>query len=201
MYSPGRSGVRVKSAVAYVKVSTSKQGRSGLGLDAQRERIGQFATAEGFTIVGEWVEVESGKEDDRPQLNAAITEARRRKCPIITSKLDRLSRDVHFISGLMKHRVPFIVCDLGADADPFMLHLYAALAEKERKLISERTKAALKAAKARGTILGNPKLDDARRTSNKVLREEADRFAQSVVPIIREVQGTGITSHRGIAKV
>src|SRR4029079_8678950 len=90
-----------------------------------------------------------------PQLAPALAEARRRRCPIAVAKLDRLSRDVHFISGLMAQRVPFIVAELGADADPFMLHIYAALAEKERALISERTRAALAQKKAQGVVLGN----------------------------------------------
>ena len=105
--------------------------------------------AEGITLIAEYVEIETGKGADaldrRPELSAALAQARKAKCPILVAKLDRLSRDVHFISGLMAHRVPFIVAELGADADPFMLHLYAALAEKERSLISARTKAALAA--------------------------------------------------------
>src|SRR5262249_57215802 len=121
-------------------------------VEAQREALARFGATEGFEIVREFVEIETGKGADaldrRPQLAAALAEARRRKCAIAVAKLDRLSRDVHFISGLMVHRVPFLVAELGADVDPFVLHLYAALAEKERRLISQRTKAALKAAKA-----------------------------------------------------
>src|SRR5947209_17399126 len=117
-------------------------------------------------LVCEFVEVETGKGSDaldrRPQLKAALAAARKLKCPVVVAKLDRLSRDVHFISGLMAHRVPFVVAELGPDVDPFVLHLYAALAEKERALISGRTKAALTAAKAKGVKLGNPKLDEAR---------------------------------------
>src|ERR1700675_4815722 len=140
--------------VAYLRVSTSRQGRSGLGIEAQRENIARFAAAEGYEVVSEYVEVETGKGADalelRPQLTAALNAARKRKGSVVVAKLDRLSRDVHFISGLMSHKVPFIVAELGADADPFMLHLYAALAEKERALISARTKAALAAKKAAG---------------------------------------------------
>jgi hypothetical protein len=103
----------------------------------------------------------------RPRLAAAPAEARRHgKCAVAVSKLDRLSRDVHFISGLMAHRVPFVVAELGADVEPFMLHLHAALAERERKVISERTIAALAAATARGQALGNPKLAEARAIAN-----------------------------------
>jgi DNA invertase Pin-like site-specific DNA recombinase len=142
-----------KRVVAYIRVSTARQGRSGLGLEGQREALARFAVAEGLAIAEEFVEIESGKGADalerRPKLAAALAHARRLGCSIVVSKLDRLSRDVHFISGLMTHRVPFIVAELGADADSFMLHLYAALAEKERAMISARTKAALAAKVAR----------------------------------------------------
>jgi DNA invertase Pin-like site-specific DNA recombinase len=116
------------------------------------------------------------------------------------AKLDRLSRDVAFISGLMAQRVPFIVTELGADVDPFMLHIYAALAEKERRLISERTRAALKAAKARGVVLGNPKPADQTAKAVAQTKSEADRFAQNIAPVIRDIQSSGITSHRAIAR-
>ena len=122
--------------------------------------IARFAEAEGITIIAEFVEAETGKGADaldrRPQLAAALAAARTAKCSVVVAKLDRLSRDVAFVSGLMAQRVPFIVAELGRDADPFMLHLYAALAEKERRLISERTKAALAAKRANGARLGNP---------------------------------------------
>src|SRR4029077_3732520 len=118
------------------------------------------AQAEGYELVRVFVEVETGKGSDalerRPQLAAALAEARRKRCSVAVAKLDRLSRDVHFISGLMAHRVPFLVAELGSDVDPFILHLFAALAEKERALISTRTRQALSAAKARGVALGNP---------------------------------------------
>jgi DNA invertase Pin-like site-specific DNA recombinase len=148
--------MRVRPAIAYIRVSTAKQGRSGLGLEAQQAALARFAEAEGFEFAQTFTETESGKHDEshRPALAAALDFARRQGTPIIVAKLDRLSRDVHYISGLMKHRVPFIVAELGADTDPFMLHLYAALAEKERALISRRTKDALAAAKARGVRLG-----------------------------------------------
>ena len=149
----------MQQAIAYYRVSTARQGRSGLGIEAQREAVTRFAAAEGFDLTAEFVEVETGKGSDaldrRPQLAAALATGRQKKCPVIVAKLDRLSRDVAFISGLMAQRVPFIVAELGRDADPFMLHLYAALAEKERRLISERTRAALAARKAQGARLGN----------------------------------------------
>src|SRR5665213_4368756 len=149
----------MKTANAYYRVSTQRQGRSGLGIEAQRATIARFAETEGFTILRQFVEVETGKGADaldrRPQLAAALATARLAKCPVVVAKLDRLSRDVAFISGLMAQRVPFIVAELGADADPFMLHLYAALAEKERRLIADRTRVALLAKKAAGATLGN----------------------------------------------
>ena len=119
----------MKPAIGYIRVSTQKQGRSGLGLEAQQVALAKFCTAEAFTLVETYTETESGADDDRPELNAAIERARKVKAPIVCAKLDRLSRDVHYISGLMKHRVPFIVAELGADTDPFLLHIYAALAE------------------------------------------------------------------------
>src|ERR1700726_1595122 len=148
----------LRPLVAYIRVSTSQQGRSGLGIEAQRQALSQFAQAEGFEVSREFVEVETGKGADamdrRPQLKAALAAAKRLRCPVAVAKLDRLSRDVHFISGLMAHKVPFIVTELGSDVDPFVLHLFAALAQKERSLISARTKEGLRAAKARGTKLG-----------------------------------------------
>ena len=150
----------MEAAVAYYRVSTKQQQRSGLGIEAQRATVARFAEAEGLTIIAEFVEAETGKGADaldrRPQLAAALAAARTAKCSVLVSKLDRLSRDVAFVAGLMAQRVPFIVAELGRDADPFMLHLYAALAEKERRLIAERTKAALAVRKASGTRLGNP---------------------------------------------
>src|SRR5690349_9640760 len=149
----------MKPVVSYLRVSTDRQGRNGLGIEAQRDAIARFVETEGYTIAAEHVEVETGKGSDaldrRPELAAALAAARKAKCPVIVAKLDRLSRDVAFISGLMAQKVPFIVADLGADADPFMLHLYAALAEKERSLISQRTRAGLAAKQAPGARLGN----------------------------------------------
>lgn len=153
-----RGARKMTAAIGYVRVSTASQGRSGLGLEAQRAAIARFAEQEGMTVTQCFEEVETGSGADalerRPKLAAALKTARKAKVPVLVAKLDRLSRDVHFISGLMAHRVEFIVCDLGRQSDPFVLHLYAALAEKERSMISARTKAGLAVAKARGTKLG-----------------------------------------------
>ena len=145
-------------AVGYLRVSTREQGRSGLGLAAQRHDIEVFASREGFEVKAWHQDVQTGAGADalllRPGLGAALKEARKARCPLIVSRLDRLSRNVHFITGLMEHRVHFIVAALGRDCDDFTLHIYASLAEQERKMISERTKAGLLAAKARGVKLG-----------------------------------------------
>lgn len=149
----------VNPAVAYLRVSTREQGRSGLGLEAQEATIRAFAASREFEIVNWYREVETGKRVSdtlhaRPQLATALAQAKRLGAPVIVAKLDRLSRDVHFISGLMVEKVPFLVCAL-PHADNFQLHLFAALAEQEREIISQRTTAALAALKARGVKLGS----------------------------------------------
>jgi DNA invertase Pin-like site-specific DNA recombinase len=190
--------------ISYIRVSTTQQGRSGLGIEAQRQALAQFAKAEGFEVVREFVEVETGKGSDaldrRPQLKAALAAARKLKCRVAVAKLDRLSRDVHFISGLMAHKVPFLVAELGPDVDPFVLHLFAALAEKERTLISTRTRQALTAAKARGVVLGSPKLHKARESAVDAIKAEADKHAANILPLIREAQKAGATTLRAIAE-
>ena len=192
-------------AVAYYRVSTQRQGRSGLGIEAQRSAVARFAETEGIMILAEFVEVETGKGSDalerRPQLAAALAAARTARCAVVVAKLDRLSRDVAFISGLMAQRVPFIVAELGTDADPFMLHLYAALAEKERRLIGERTKAALSARKAQGARLGNRSNPaDAAAQGREVQISEADRFAANILPIIKAIQESGATTLAAITQ-
>ena len=194
----------MRPAIAYYRVSTGKQGRSGLGMEAQREAVQRFAGAEGLELLGEHVEVETGKGADaldrRPVLREALAQARKAKAAVIVAKLDRLSRDVHFISGLMTHRVPFIVAELGADADPFMLHIYAALAEKERALIADRTRAALARKKAQGARLGNrTNLAEASAKGAAANQDVARAFAANVLPIIRQMQAAGVTGLRGLA--
>jgi DNA invertase Pin-like site-specific DNA recombinase len=174
----------MKPAVAYIRVSTRKQ---SLGLEAQQAALARFAEAEGYRLIETFQDMETGKGADaldrRPQLAASLNAAKQIKAPIIVAKLDRLSRDVHFISGLMVHKIPFIVAELGADADPFMLHLYAALAEKERRLISQRTKDALAAAKVRGVKLGGLNAGGIKN------RTEALGRAQALRPILAELDG------------
>ena len=196
---------------SYLRVSTDKQGKSGLGIEAQREAVNRFIATEGQELLAEYVEIETGKGADaldrRPQLAAALAQARKTKAPVVVAKLDRLSRDVHVISSLMAQRVPFIVAELGADADPSTLHIYAALAEKERALISDRTRVALAQKKAQGVTLGNRtnlaeasvKGADANRAAADANRAAADAFAANVLPIIRQIEASGVRGHRAIS--
>jgi DNA invertase Pin-like site-specific DNA recombinase len=172
----------MREAVGYIRVSTEKQGRSGLGLEAQEAALQRFAEAEGMRYLKVLVEVDKGGNDERPVLAEAISLGRSKRIPIVVAKLDRLSRDVHFISGLMKHRVPFVVAELGAETDPFLLHIYAALAEKERALISRRTKDALAACKARGVKLGGL------RENSVVFAQEALAFAETLRGVFGELE-------------
>ena len=194
----------MERVVAYLRVSTQRQHRSGLGLDAQRAAIQRFVEAESLTIIAEFVEAETGKGADaldrRPKLAAALTAAKAAKCSVVVAKLDRLSRDVAFVAGLMAQKVPFMVAELGRDADPFMLHLYAALAEKERRLISERTRAALLAKKVAGGSLGNPtNLQTAGSLGRAVLRQAADQFADGLAPVIATLRSEGADTLRLMA--
>jgi len=186
----------MECAVAYYRVSTRQQQRSGLGIEAQRSTVARFAETENLRIIAEYVEAETGKGADaldrRPQLAAALARAKAAKCCVLVSKLDRLSRDVAFVAGLMAQRVPFIVAELGRDADPFMLHLYAALAEKERRLISERTKAALAVRKASGAKLGNPSnIAEAGKIGRTVQTAAADEHARALLPALRAIRAEG----------
>jgi DNA invertase Pin-like site-specific DNA recombinase len=194
-------------AIAYVRVSSKEQGRSGLGLEAQQAAIRSFALREGIEIAEWFSEVETGKGADaldrRPQLAAALKAGRALRAPVLVSKLDRLSRDVHFISGLMAERVVFIVAELGQQADPFVLHLFAALAEKERQLISERTKAGLAAAKARGVKLGNPQLRAGMpayvAAARQARAEKADKRAMDLDSLIKSARAAGKVTLQQIA--
>jgi DNA invertase Pin-like site-specific DNA recombinase len=128
----------MKNAVGYLRVSTREQGRSGLGLEAQRRDVVAFGGREGYSIKSWHQDIQTGAGKDalllRPGLAAALKEARALKCPLVVSRLDRLSRNVHFITGLMEHKVHFLVAALGKDVDDFTLHIYASLAEQERKM-------------------------------------------------------------------
>jgi DNA invertase Pin-like site-specific DNA recombinase len=167
-----------------------------LGLDAQLDAVQHFAAAEGYEIKEVVREVASGKLglDDRPELRGALAWAKRLHCPILVSKLDRLSREVAFVSNLMKENVPFVVAELGADTDPFLLHLFAALSEKERKMIGQRTRAALAVLKARGVQLGNrTNLVDAQARGRVANAAKAAAFREKMVPIINGYRNHGLT--------
>ena len=153
------SDTKQKTYVAYYRVSTTRQGESGLGLDAQRSAVERYVASAGpdAHLAAEFTEVESGKRHtNRPQLQKAIEETKRRGATLIIAKLDRLARNVHFISGLMESAANFVACDL-PHANRLTIHILAAMAEHEREMISQRTKAALEQVKARGTTLGNPR--------------------------------------------
>lgn len=192
-------------AITYLRVSTKRQGQSGLGLDAQRQLIDRFLEAEGGTITQEYVETLSGAKNDRILLKQAISHAKSINGVLVIAKLDRISRSVSFIASLMEAGVNFRVAEM-PNATHFQLHIYAALAQEERRLISERTKTALKAAKARGVRLGTASKQ--RAAANK---QKADKFASVIGDRIKELQAIGqsfsqiadsfnqkgITSYRG----
>jgi DNA invertase Pin-like site-specific DNA recombinase len=168
----------MKRAIGYIRVSTQKQGRSGLGLEAQQAAINTFAQAEGLTIIQFLQDIESGSHSERPALLEALKNSKILGCPVVVAKLDRLSRDAHFILTLMKEKVEFIVADIGRVEDPMMLHIHAVFAESERKKISDRTKAALAARKARGLPLGNPNFKPRRGTAADMAHARACYRAQ-----------------------
>ena len=185
--------------VAYYRVSTDRQGRSGLGLEAQKEIVADYLNGGNWTLAEEFVEVETGSDDDRPELAKALALCKRRKATLIVAKLDRLSRDLAFIATLMKSKARFVVAEMPR-ASKFELHARALFSEHERDMISARTKAALQALKRRGVKLGSPQLDKARRLAAQQLGAKADQFASTVVPHIEAIQRAGITSCNAIAK-
>jgi DNA invertase Pin-like site-specific DNA recombinase len=185
--------------IAYFRVSTDKQGKSGLGLEAQREAVLAFLNGGKWTLVAEFVEVESGKRDDRPELSAALAACKKHKAKLVIAKLDRLSRNLAFIATLMDSGVEFVAVD-NPHANKLTVHILAAVAQHEREMIAQRTRDALAAAKARGTKLGNPTLSAARESAIEGNRAAAARYAANVLPVIREIQASGITTLRGVAR-
>jgi DNA invertase Pin-like site-specific DNA recombinase len=184
--------------VAYFRVSTDKQGKSGLGLEAQREAVMNYLNGGRWTLVDEFTEVESGKRNDRPELEMALAACKRQKAKLVIAKLDRLGRNLAFIATLMESGVEFVAVD-NPHANKLTVHILAAVAQHERELISERTKAALAAAKRRGKRLGNPNLPKAAKRGVAALKANARRFAANVRPIIEEIMRAGATSHNAIA--
>ena len=180
--------------MAYYRVSTQRQGASGLGLEAQRATIEAFIAGRG-AIIAEFTEVESGKLATRPQLEAALLAAQRAKATLVIAKLDRLARNVAFIAALLEQRVPFVACDM-PEANEFVLHVMAAVAQHETRTISERTKLALDAAKRRGVRLGFAR--DA--TVPHLSRDRARRRAEALRSTVEGLRARGITSLRGLGR-
>lgn len=182
--------------VAYYRVSTTKQGSSGLGLDAQKDAVNRYLNGGGWELLQEFTEVETGKGSNalskRPHLKAAIEFARKNKAKLLIAKLDRLARNVHFISTLMEQKVKFVACDF-PEANELTIHILSAMAQYETKMISDRTKAALQAKKEilakEGKKLGNPKL---KADNDKRLREAQD-FAENLRPTLESFKASGMT--------
>lgn len=189
--------------VAYYRVSTDRQGHSGLGLDAQRSAVHAHLNGGKWRLVAEVTEIESGKRADRPKLAEALRLCRAHKATLIIAKLDRLARNVAFTSNLMESGVDFVAVDF-PQANRLTIHILAAVAEHEAKMISERTKAALQAAKARGRVLGGNRgatiSDAARRLSVASRNAAADSRARDLLPVISELEAEGRTSLRQIAE-
>jgi DNA invertase Pin-like site-specific DNA recombinase len=185
--------------IAYYRVSTQSQGRSGLGLEAQRTAVQDYLDGGHWKLLGEFTEIESGKRSDRPELAAAMRAAKRHKATLVIAKLDRLARSVAFISEIMEGEVEFVAVDMPL-ANRLTVHILAAVAEHEREMISQRTKSALAAAKARGTLLGNrTNLEVAQRNSRAVRSKGSAQFVQNAIPVIKQIQATGLTSLREVA--
>ena len=185
--------------VSYVRVSTERQGKSGLGLEAQQAAVGTYIAGRHGRLLQEYREIESGKKDDRPQLAAALAACRKHKAVLVIAKLDRLARRVSFISALMDGDVDFVACDF-PQANRLTLHILAAVAEHEREMISQRTRAALQAARNRGVRLGNPtNADQCLAQARAVRSAEARNRAENVRPIIDQIMRSGVTSLRVIA--
>ncbi len=184
----------MKRAIAYYRVSTERQGRSGLGLEAQQKFVADFVLRNGYVLIEEIIETESGLRNGRMGLNAALQECKRLDATLLIAKLDRLSRRVSFIASLMECGVTFKVVD-NPFAEPFTLHILAAVAQKEREDISKRTTLALAAAKARGIELGK----FGKEVLSQRNKEKADAFALSIKPVIEKIKSNGVQTVRGIA--
>jgi len=186
--------------VFYLRVSTVKQGADGNGIQHQMTVVNRYAEANGGEIVGQFIEVESGGKTDseRPQLAAALEKCKKENAVLVCSKIDRLSRNAEFLLRLMNSRVEFVCCDI-PNCDRFTISLFAILAEKEKNMISERTKNALKMVKARGIKLGNPNPELSVIKMNEGARKGRIDFKNKIIPIINEIKSTGIKTLQGMA--
>jgi DNA invertase Pin-like site-specific DNA recombinase len=190
----------MREICAYIRVSTDEQHKSGLGEEAQRDAIARFAEAYRIKVAAEYVEAASGAAPlaKRPRLVAAMADAKARKCPVVVARLDRLSRDVHFISGLMVNKVAFVVTTLGFDVDPFMLHVYAAFAEKERALISQRTKEALRGRVVSGKSLRKLTLDTEKAIHDRYVAGEPSKALAEAFGISRQAVTEAVRRYKAV---
>lgn len=190
--------------VAYYRVSTKRQGRSGLGLEAQKTAVADYLNGGRWKLAAEFTEIESGKRSDRPELAKALAMCSLYKAKLIVAKMDRLSRNLHFLTGLMESRIPFVAADM-PDANELTVHILSAVAQAEAKAISARTKAALQAAKARGVVLGGDKgkMHKIYRIGNKasaeVRAQKARERVTKLMVVIDDIRQQGATSLRDIA--
>lgn len=189
--------------IAYYRVSTQKQGASGLGLEAQKDAVGRFLNGGAWELVGEYVEIETGKGADalakRPQLKAALAASRKEGATLVIAKLDRLARNVHFVSGLMESKVKFVACDM-PEANELTIHIMAAFAEHEAKRISQRTKDALAVAKSRGVVLGKAGAINLR--PNLEARQKiADDFAKKLGPMFKDMKARKLPQRAMVAEL
>lgn len=184
--------------VAYYRVSTQKQGLDGNGMGAQKEAVRRYLASLKCELLGNFEEVESGSNNDRPQLAAAIKLATAQKAILVIAKLDRISRNAAFLMQLQESGVDFVACDM-PNADKFTVGILALVAQRERELISERTKAGLSIAKARGVVLGNPRAAEACQKAREAIQRKKSEFSKVALSNIHEIQGTGIRTLSRIA--
>ena len=180
--------------ISYLRVSTDRQGEHGYGIDAQRKAVADFLNGGSWQLLGEFVEVESGRRNDRPQLAAALAACRRHKANLVIAKLDRLARNVAFIANLMDGKIDFICCDM-PEATRLTIHVLAAVAEHEREMIAKRTKDGLRVAKERGVVLGGPALA----SINSARQRAAVSRARAIAPVLAEL--AGLSAHAAAAEL
>lgn len=185
--------------IAYYRVSTQGQGHSGLGLEAQESAVKAYVQSVGGSLVAEFKEVESGAIDERPELEAALKQCRTHRAMLVIAKLDRLARSVHFISELLQSGVEFVAADM-PHANKLTIHIIAAVAEYEREVIAQRTRAALAAAKMRGVKLGNPMAAAQAQVAAHAAKDQADRYAMELMPVIDGLKLQGITAYAQLAR-
>ncbi|WP_052402290.1 recombinase family protein [Muricoccus aerilatus] len=204
MAAPRRHSTQTRYAVALYRVSTAEQGHSGLGLEAQQASVRAFIEREGWTLVAEHQDIASGKDDRRPGFQAALTRCRQLGAVLVAARLDRITRRAHTLSGLLEEGISIRAADMPG-ADDLMMRVYAAMAQKERELISERTRAALAAARARGAVLGGdrgwrPPAPPCAAAAAEARQEEAIRTAHRLALELEVLRAEGIITHLGLAR-